>query len=85
MGKTDPAKVKFIQEHFPDYRFRNPYMDLRWIREVKQGLIHYGFYNKYDSMVCDTHIINLVVIAQGKKPYRRSIERREKKVGMQYV
>lgn len=75
--RIDERKVQFIKDHVKNYMKINAYTDRGAIHQLKRDLVEAGFYSSYNSMICDTHIINLIQIAQGKKPFRNIASKKE--------
>lgn len=82
-GKViDSKKVEFVKNNYPQIHNVNPYVQPSFVSEVKERLIKEGFYqptarHHYN----DTSIINIILVAQGKKIFNRTISSRRKKYG----
>lgn len=75
MANTD--KVEFVKQKYPDLHKVNPYVDFKFLDEVKSELIKHGYYCKgAKHLYNDTSITNIILRAQGKKIVNRRISSR---------
>lgn len=72
MNRTDleQQKVEYIKNHIPHYKKISPFLDLTSVNEVKMLLYDNGFYaHKKWQLIEDNSVINLILVAQGKKKF----------------
>lgn len=70
-------KLEFIKS-LPDIHKVNPYMSIRYLQDVKKMLCDAGFYKIQSGHICDSAIINLILVAQGKKKMHVPLEKKHR-------
>lgn len=60
-------KVEFLKKNYPNINKINPYTDLGALTDIKFFLHENHFYKGWVSSIPDSSILNLVLIAQGKR------------------
>lgn len=65
--KQEIEKVEYIRANVQNFQKINPFLDLSKISEIKERLVHAGFY-KLNCLptITDSCIINLLLKAQGR-------------------
>lgn len=71
-------KVKYIREKIPSYQTINPYVDRRGVDMVTAALVSGGLYRAKASSNHDSSVINLILLAQGKKRVYQAKRRGQK-------
>lgn len=66
---AETLKVEYIKNHVINYKKIQPFLDLASVEQIKRDLHDNGFYKAKLRDVSDTAVINLILIAQGKKRF----------------
>jgi hypothetical protein len=77
MGIVDQKKVEFVQKYVPNFKKINALQDRGAVEQVKRDLHEAGYYRTPLAMIRDVSVQNIILAAQGKKPLRHVIIRKE--------
>lgn len=77
-------RIDFIKK-IPGYESINPYLNHSKLIEVKTLLHKFGFYKNQVWTIPDSSILNLILKAQGKTPYKKKSKSYKYILGRVYI
>lgn len=69
---TEELRIEFIRTRIPNFMKINPYLDTFSVKEVRGQMRDSGLYRTRVEQIEISSIINLILKAQGKRPYRQT-------------